>query len=66
MDTFIGVLCLVVLVGVLVFAGNKYSDAIYSAVTNMSYSEMRNLKRDCELQLKRTETCQLVFIKSEE
>lgn len=65
MDTFIGILCALVLVVILILSGNKLSDRAYESLTTMSYTEMKGLKKECELNLKRSETCKLVFIPEE-
>jgi len=65
MDTFIGIVCLLTLVILVLLAGSKYTERTYNNLTGMSYSEIEKLKHVCESPLKRTENCKIIYVKSD-
>ena len=65
MDTFIGIVCLLTLVILVLLAGSKHTDRSYNNLTGMSYGEIEKLKHVCESPLKRTENCKIIYVKSE-
>lgn len=66
MDTFIGVVLALIMVTGSFMVGASFMSDKYKEVTGMNSITLGENKKECEMNLKRTETCHLVFIKSEE
>lgn len=65
MDAFIGVVLVLIMVIGGFTAGASLMRDKYKEVTGMSSITLGENKKECELNLKRTETCHLVFIPKE-
>jgi len=65
MDTFI----MLILVALLAFSsfmtGVLLLDKEYLSVTDMSSIELSKIKKDCEENLTRLESCKIIYVKSE-
>ena len=65
MNTFIGVVLALLLVLWGFITGASFMSDNYKVVTGMNSITLGENKKECEINLKRTETCHLVFIPKE-